>query len=126
MIKRKEKSASPVIPEPVYESMPEPVVETASPVIPEPVVETASPVIPEPVVETVPSVIPEPVVQKSAPPAPSVPPAPKPVVYVVAPGKSVTCKKGIINSGKEINPEWVYGGVDTLNNLVTKKIVIKG
>jgi len=45
--------------------------------------------------------------------------------YYVAPGKSITCKKGILAEGDEIKAAFLGGGKDSLTALVKSKHVIK-
>jgi hypothetical protein len=53
------------------------------------------------------------------------PPPPKPAPYIVATGKAITCKKGVLGEGEEIKKEYLGGGKESLDNLVKKGFVIK-
>ena len=70
---------------------------------------------------------PEPEVE--APPEPEVEAPPEPEVeafpYSIAPGKSVTCKKGVLADGDEMKVEFIHGGQDSLDKLIKRKYVIK-
>lgn len=45
--------------------------------------------------------------------------------YYIAPGKTCTSRRGILESGTEVRPEYFSGGKRTLGELVDKGIVIK-
>lgn len=46
--------------------------------------------------------------------------------YYVADGKSITCKKGVLDSGEEIKAEYLgENGQKSLDSLVKKEVVIK-
>jgi len=44
--------------------------------------------------------------------------------FVVAPGKAITSKKGILASGVEVKPEYI-GSQDSFDALVKKKVLVK-
>ena len=47
------------------------------------------------------------------------------VSYVVAPGKALTCKRGVVSEGEKVKAEHFPGGQETLDNLVEKGFVLK-
>ncbi len=59
-----------------------------------------------------------------APEAPKVKPAKK-APYVIAPGKAVTSKRGVLGEGDACEADNFAGGEDTLKNLVKNGFVIK-
>jgi len=58
-----------------------------------------------------------------APPVEAVAPV-KPAGYVVAPGKSIACKKGILGPGDEVLAKYV-GGADSVDRLVASGHVVE-
>ncbi len=58
------------------------------------------------------------------PEAPKVQPASK-APYVIAPGKAVTSKRGVLGEGDACEADNFAGGEDTLKNLVKNGFVIK-
>lgn len=71
----------------------------------------------EPVGPPTPPVLPEVV---------NIPPVKPPTGYVIAPGKCITCKKGVLDEGKEIKVEWVSGGQESFDKLTENGYVVKG
>lgn len=70
-----------------------------------------------------------------APPAPdeeaAAPPAPDETdkeavsLYFIAPGKAITCRKGILSDGDPIEPEWIAGDESVFINLVNRGYIVK-
>ena len=45
--------------------------------------------------------------------------------YTIAEGKSITCKKGTLDSGDEVKAEYLSGGEETLADLIDRKLVVE-
>lgn len=61
-------------------------------------------------------------------PPPKVPPVPKVAkgAYVVAPGKSLVTRAGVMTAGNEMLPKYVDGGRAQLEELLAKGYLVKG
>jgi len=69
----------------------------------------------------------KPFTPKQTPPAEPI----KPVeviksIYKVAPGKSITSKKGILGPGEEVKTEYMSGGQKTIDDRIKSGHIIKG
>jgi len=48
-----------------------------------------------------------------------------PSVYKVAPGKAITCRRGVVGEGETIGIDQVGGGIDTLENMCHRGYLVK-
>ncbi len=45
--------------------------------------------------------------------------------YSMAPGKSITSRRGIVGPGEEVRAEWFVGGKDTIEKCVKSGHIVK-
>jgi len=69
---------------------------------------------------------PEPVKPVEVKPEPVKPVEIKAPVYKVAPGKSITSKKGILGPGEEVKAEYMSGGQKTIDDRIESGHITKG